>query len=249
MMHSNKIRTGTAAILITAIMASFIIASIIASPTAASTATGNTTSTSSSLGIELSSQPIYQKRVQESNITAMNETHASFTFSGNGILSPSNTTQTINTTSNGSGLISLMTPSGYASETIMTEDGNETATVTFYEIVQLNTTAPGRGKGIVTAVFQTNSTGVLSPLNGTIAVGIDDIASSAGSNITLWRWESGVSNNNSTDVMGSSSSPRSVQGDFPVNTTTMTNPNASDRVTEYGVWPWELLFLISFGIG
>lgn len=242
MMHLNKTTTGAAAIMITAIMASLIITSIIASPTAASTRTGNTTSTSSPLGIELSSQPVYQKRVQESNITAINQTHAIFIFSGNGTLSLSNTTQIINTTSNGSGLISLMTPSGYASETITTEDGNETATVTFYEIVQFNTTAPDRGKGIVTAVFQTNSTGILAPLNGTIAVGIDDVVPSAGNNITLWRWESGISNNNSTDVMPSPSPPP-MQGNFSVNTTTMTNRTALDtntiRVTEDGVWAWE----------
>ena len=67
-----------------------------------------------------------------------------------------NTTQSINTTSNGTGLISFITSSGYAKETIRTEDG-QTATATFYEIVQFDPAANGGGKGIVTAVFQTNS--------------------------------------------------------------------------------------------
>ena len=92
-------------------------------------------------------------------------------------------------------------------EIIRTEQG-ETATVTFYEIVQFNPTAAGGGKGIVTAVFQTNSTGMLAPLNGMIAAGIDDMTSSGESHVTLWRWESGISDNNSTGIVV----PLPVQG-------------------------------------
>ena len=60
-----------------------------------------------------------------------------------------NTSQTINTTSNGTGVISLTTSSGYARETIDTEEDNETLTATFYEIVHINATTSGRDKGIV----------------------------------------------------------------------------------------------------
>jgi hypothetical protein len=99
----------------------------------------------------------------------------------------------INTTHNGTAVISFMTSSGYGKETVRTENG-ETATATMYEIVQLNNPAAlgGEGKGIVTAVFQTNSTGMLAPLNGTIAVGIDEISPTNESHITLWKWESGI---------------------------------------------------------
>jgi hypothetical protein len=72
-------------------------------------------------------------------------------------------------------------------ETIRTEQG-ETATAAFYEIVQFNPTASGGGKGIVAAVFQTNSTGMLAPLNGMVAAGIDNVTSSGESHVTLWRW-------------------------------------------------------------
>jgi hypothetical protein len=101
----------------------------------------------------------------------------------------------MNTTHNSTGVISFITSSGYAKETIRTENG-ETATAAVYEIVQFNPAAPGGGKGIVTAVFQTNSTGMLAPLNGMIAVGVDDITSANESHVTLWRWESGSSNTN-----------------------------------------------------
>jgi hypothetical protein len=48
------------------------------------------------------------------------------------------------------------------------------------------------GQAIVTAIFQTNSTGVLAPLNGMIAVGTDEISPTDESHITLWKWESGI---------------------------------------------------------
>ncbi|MDQ3847513.1 MAG: hypothetical protein M3261_00990 [Thermoproteota archaeon] len=102
-----------------------------------------------------------------------------------------NTTKTISTTSNGSGLIPFVTSSGFAKETIRTEDG-QSATATFYEIVQFEPKANGGAKGIVTAIFQTKSNGALAPLNGMIAAGIDDMPPNGESHITLWRWESGI---------------------------------------------------------
>jgi hypothetical protein len=230
MTYLNKTTTGTALILAAIIittMASLVFRSNIAPSAAATTATtSNTTTTSSSLGIDLSPQPVYQERSPEPNITPINQTHATLIFSGNGMLSLPNITQTINTTSNGTGVISFMTSSGYARETIRTEDG-ENATATFYEIVQFNPTAPGEGKGIVTAAFQTNSTGTLAPLNGMIAAGIDEVTPNGESHVTLWRWESGISNNNNlTDMMAAPPPP--VEGELPLNTTMTNTTTASD---------------------
>ncbi len=119
----------------------------------ASNTTTTATAISSSSGIELSPQPIYEERSPEPNITPINQTRATLAFSGNGMLTLPNRTQAINTASNGTGIISFTTSSGYAKETIRTEDG-ETATATVYEIVQFNPAVPGEAKGIVTAVFQ-----------------------------------------------------------------------------------------------
>jgi hypothetical protein len=225
--------TGTAlilaAIIITTTMASsFIFTPNIATPVAATPTASNTTtasSSSSSSGIELSPQPIYQEHSPEGNITPINETHGIFTFSGNGTLTLPNTTETINTTHNGTALISFTTSSGYGNETIRTEDG-ETATATVYEIVQFNPAANSGGKGIVTAVFQTNSTGTLAPLNGLIAAGIDDMTPNGDSNVTLWRWESGISNNNNNNNSTGAMVPPPVQGESSMNTTT-TNATTS----------------------
>ena len=191
----------TTTVLAATSLSSFPITSNIVIPAAATlTTTGNATNTTSTTMTttttsqpELSPQPIYEERSPPGQITPINETHGILTFSGNGMLTLPNTTQTINTTHNGTAVISFTTTSGYGKETIRTEDG-ETATATVFEIVQFNNPAAlgGEGKGIVTAVFQTNSTGVLAPLNGTIAVGIDEISPTDESHITLWKWESGI---------------------------------------------------------
>src|SRR3712207_2489973 len=127
--------------------------------------------TSPSSGIELSPQPVYQREPSTSGVTPINQTHIASTFSSNGTLTLPNTTESINTTSNGSSITSLTTQSAIGREIIMTEDG-ETVTATFYEILEF---PPGVGgaNGIAIAVLHTNSTGTLASLNGTIVVGTD----------------------------------------------------------------------------
>ena len=87
-----------------------------------------------------------------------------------------------------------MTHSTQAKETITTEEG-EIATATFYEILKINPAEDGGGKGLAMAVIQTDSTGKLAPLNGTIVAGISDLQSNVDNTVTLWEWESGIDNN------------------------------------------------------
>jgi hypothetical protein len=164
------------------------------SPTTVTATPSNSTSTTTP-GIELSSQPVYQDHLRVVSENQINETHMGVTFSGNGTLTLPNTTQTIHTTSNGSALISFMTLSVQGKETIRTQDG-ETATGTLYEIDRQPATT-GKSKGIVIAVVNTNATsGMLAPLNGKILAGIDDIQTTTSeSRLTLWEWESGIGNN------------------------------------------------------
>jgi len=143
--------------------------------------------TSPSSGIELSPQPIYQREPSTSGVTPINQTHIASTFSANGTLTLPNTTETINTTSNGSSLTSLATQSAIGRETIMTEDGGETVIATFYEILEF---PPGAGgaNGIAIAVLHTNSTDRLAPLNGTIVVGTDYLYPISEGFSTYWEW-------------------------------------------------------------
>ena len=113
---------------------------------------------------------------------------------GNGTLTLPNSNQTISTISNGTAIASLATPSAIAKTTITAPNG-ETATITIYEIIQFSnpTEAPlGGGKGIKIIIFHTNSTGMLAPLDGVIAAGINDIQPNGESELTAWRWESGI---------------------------------------------------------
>jgi hypothetical protein len=157
---------------------------------------GNTTTSSAapSSGIKLSPQPIYQESTPPGKVTPINQTHISATHIGNGTLTLPNSNQTINVISNGTAIASLATPSAIAKTTIRAPNG-ETATLTFYEIIQFSnpTEAPlGGGKGIKIIIFHTNSTGMLAPLNGVIAAGINDIQPNGESELTVWRWESGI---------------------------------------------------------
>ncbi|MFL6371889.1 MAG: hypothetical protein ACJ70Z_05050 [Nitrososphaera sp.] len=226
--NSNRLTaTTTISVLTLAIIIMMVAPTSIDTPVAAQQVTttraagGNTTTASSSTspsGIDLSSsQPVYQERSPPGGLIPINETHGILTFSGNGTITLPNSTQAINTTSNGTGIISFATTSGYAKETIRAENG-ETVTATTYEIVQFNNPAAapqGGGKGIVTAVFQTNSTGTLAPLNGMILAGIDNLSSSGESHVTLWRWESGITNTTSASVTRSSNNSTGMSAVTP----------------------------------
>src|SRR5215208_3984394 len=133
--------TTTAVLATTTSLSSFPITSSIAIPAASATpaTTGNATNTTTTTTSqpELSPQPIYEERSPPGTTTSINETHGILTYSGNGMLTLPNTTQTINTTHNGTAVLSFTTTSGQGKETIRTEDG-ETATATVFEIVQFN---------------------------------------------------------------------------------------------------------------
>jgi hypothetical protein len=185
LLHNTYLATAA-----TTIFTLTIIFASTTAPVSAST-TGNTTTTtatssSSSSGIELSPQPVYQRTPSTSGVTPINQTHIGTTFSANGTLTLPNTTETINTTSNGSSITSLPTQSAIGKETIMTEDG-ETITATFYEILEF---PPGAGgaNGIAIAVLHTNSTDRLAPLNGTLVVGTDYLYPISEGFSTYWEW-------------------------------------------------------------
>jgi hypothetical protein len=153
----------------------------------------NTTNTTSS-AIDLSQQPVLREQTRVESETQINYAYASITFVGNGTLTipNGNINNRVNFTSNGSALISFMTQSSQGTEIIRMDEGT-TATLTFYEIAKFNP-ATGEGEGIIIAEVSTNPSGPLAPLNGMILAGIDDIRPNGESNVTLWEWESSISN-------------------------------------------------------
>jgi hypothetical protein len=195
--HPIAATISVLAIVIILVSTSIITTAAASQTTTTTTTAGNTTTSTSSepsSGIKLSSQPIYQESVPPGNVTPINQTHIAATHTGNGTLTLPNSNQTINVTSNGTAIASLATPSAIAKETIRAPNG-ETATTTFYEIIQFSNPAEaplGGGKGIKIIIFHTNSTSMLAPLNGVIAAGINDLQPNGESELTAWRWESGI---------------------------------------------------------
>jgi uncharacterized membrane protein len=51
------------------------------------------------------------------------------------------------------------------------------------------------------ALIETDSTGTLAPLNGTIVAGISYMQPNGETSVTLWEWETGIDNNAGTADM------------------------------------------------
>ena len=169
-------------------------AAVSAETTIGTTTIGNNNTDTTSSGIDLSQQPVLQEQTRTASETQINYAHVSITYTGNGTLNllNNNIATVANFTSNGSALISFLTQSAQGTETIRTGNG-ETATITFYEIVKFNPVTR-EAKGIIIAEVQAGPTGTLASLNGMILAGTDDIHLNGESSVTLWEWESGISN-------------------------------------------------------
>lgn len=161
----------------------------IATPLAATATTTTTPTPTSSPGIELSPQPVYQERSRLESQTQLNQTHVKITYSGNGTLNLPNSTEPIRTTSIGIGISSLVDGSFAGQVILTTEDGSNNATAAVYELGQFNA-QDLTGRGIAIAVFHTNSTGPLAPLDGMILAGQDEFLPDGGAFITYWEWNS-----------------------------------------------------------
>lgn len=169
-------------------------AAVSAETTIGTTTIGNNNTDTTSSGIDLSQQPVLQEQTRTASETQINYAHVSITYTGNGTLNLTNNNiaTVANFTSNGSALVSFLTQSAQGTETIRTGNG-ETATITFYEIVKFNPVTR-EAKGIIIAEVQAGPTGTLASLNGMILAGTDEIHLNGESSVTLWEWESGISN-------------------------------------------------------
>jgi hypothetical protein len=223
-LNNNKKKNVMAAAVLTTLATIVVIVSSISTTPVAATTASNTTTTASSSGIGLSPQPVYQERVGTVSESPINQTHVQLTISGSGTLTLPNGPETdeeywcynctINTTSTGSIIVSLE-GTGVGKEVLSTEDGTDTATVTFYEIARFNM-EDGTGKGLIIALVHTNSTGRLAPLDGMIMAGQQEFTPEPTSSVTLWEWQSGIPSPTATMTQ----TP-------PLMNTTMTMTNAT----------------------
>jgi hypothetical protein len=167
--------------------------------TSSNTTTTNATTFMTSSDIELSLQPVYQEHVRDVSETLINQTHAQLIVEGNGTLTMPNSSETIRTTSTGSGIVSIF--STFAGKEILTtEDGSENATAVSYEIARSNK-EEAIGRGVAIAIIHTNSTGRLAPLDGMILVGQEEFQPDGRALLTYWEWQSGIPLPNSTTAV------------------------------------------------
>ena len=194
MFFYNKKRNNTK---VTATATNILTLAIIlaASNMAVTPALATTTTTlppASQSGIELSSlQPVYQTQEKLVSQSPINQTHAEFVVSANGTLTLPNNTETITTTSTKSGIVSMTDGTFAGKETLTTEDGSESATATIYEIIRFNMET-GNGTGVAIALFHTNSTELLAPLDGMILTGSGELYTDETGLHSLWKWQSGI---------------------------------------------------------
>jgi len=185
----NKKRNNTKVTAATSILTLTII--MVASNMAAVPALATATPPPSPSGIELSSQPVYQTQEKLVSQSPINQTHAGFVVSANGTLNLPNGTETIRTTSTKSGIVSMIDGTFAGKEVLTTEDGSENATATIYEIIRFNMEV-GNGTGVAIALFHTNSTELLAPLDGMILTGRGELYTDETGLHSLWKWQSGI---------------------------------------------------------
>ena len=181
--NSIKVKAATSVLTLAIIMA--------ASNLAVAPALAKSTPLGFQSGIDLSSQPVYQTQEKLVSQSPINQTHAEFVVSANGTLNLPNGTETIRTTSTKSGIVSMMDGTFAGKEILTTEDGRENATATIYEIIRFNMEA-GNGTGVAIALFHTNSTELLAPLDGMILTGRGELYTDETGLHSLWKWQSGI---------------------------------------------------------
>ncbi|MDQ3968287.1 MAG: hypothetical protein M3275_07835 [Thermoproteota archaeon] len=143
--------------------------------------------------LPIANTPFYREHITVTDQNPINATHVEVSLSGSGNLILPNSTETIEVNSTGSALVNFDTTSVIAQEFLTTtEDGKENASATIYEITHHDVQTRTE-KGVVIAIFETNSTtGELAFLDGMIAVGQADVDEAGNTDITLWKFETGI---------------------------------------------------------
>src|ERR687897_3888834 len=140
----NKIRIGTSPVIFaTGVFLSF-------QPSAANTTNHSNTST---VSIPTDGTPFYSENITVTTQNPINATHVEVSLSGNGTLTPPNSTETIAVNSTGTALVNFETTSVIAQEFLTTnedDDGSENASATIYEITHHDVQTRIE-KGVVTA--------------------------------------------------------------------------------------------------
>jgi hypothetical protein len=141
--------------------------------------------------IPVADAPFYSEHITVTGQNPINANQVQVSLLGSGNLTVPNSTETIQVNSTGSALVNFETTSVIAQEFLTAADRSENASATIYEITRHDVKTRTE-KGVVTVIFETNSTGQLAFLDGMIAVGQADVDAAGNTTITLWEFQTGV---------------------------------------------------------
>jgi hypothetical protein len=233
---NSYVRTA-ATIFTLAIMIAAAASSMMATPASATaTTTTEEATTTPPEGLELSSQPVLRERQITISQTPINQTHVLFTDSGNGTITLPNTTEAINFTGTDSVVVSIVDGTAVGKEVFTTLDRSEVVNGTVFAMARFNM-EEGTGKGIVTLLLQTNSTGKLAPVDGMILAGHIEFFPDGSAESTMWEWQSGVP----LPTMTTATTTPAEDSPAPMETPTATDATADDTTATAAPLPEEEL--------
>jgi hypothetical protein len=141
--------------------------------------------------IPVADAPFYSEHITVTGQNPINANQVQVSLLGSGNLTVPNSTETIQVNSTGSALVNFETTSVIAQEFLTAADRSENASATIYEITRHDVKTRTE-KGVITVIFETNSTGQLAFLDGMIAVGQADVDAAGNTTITLWEFQTGI---------------------------------------------------------
>lgn len=191
-MHSTKTRTLDGIGVIIGVFAALAIGLFSSFQAGAGSSENQSNASTTQMSLPITNTPFYREHITVTAQNPINATYVEVSLSGTGNLTLPNSTQTIAVNSTGTALVNFDTTSVIAEEFLnSTEYRSENASATIYEITRHDVQTRTE-KGVIIAIFETNSTGELSFLDGMIAVGQADVDAAGNTDITLWEIETGI---------------------------------------------------------
>jgi hypothetical protein len=136
--------------------------------------------------LDTSSGPFYSENVTREGASYLSERFSIGVLSGTGKLRLPNSTSLLNFTTAGNEITDAATSAVVSNETITSEPATETAKVSMFQIAHYRSD-DGIQRNAVIAIFATNSTGALAPLDGMIGIGESQITEGGDLQVALWR--------------------------------------------------------------
>jgi hypothetical protein len=135
--------------------------------------------------LDTSSGPFYSENVTREGASYLSERFSIGVLSGSGKLRLPNSTSFLNFTTTGNEITDAATSAVVSNETITSEPATETAKVSMFQIAHYRSD-DGIQRNAVIAIFATNSTDALAPLDGMIGIGESQITEGGDLQVKLW---------------------------------------------------------------